>query len=267
MKSGLDWFRIDVDFDDKFELVCAEFGSTAFEVIVRLWQKIYKEQGYYLEWNEEVALLFAKKFALGGNAVSEIVKCCIRRGIFDKELFEKYSILTSHGIQKWYFDSTDRRKEVKVIEQYLLVSVPLKKENVNKTVKNVDINAENVSKTQHSTVQNSTVQYIEKKSIKEKTDKPSDTHRFVPPNIEEVAAYCKERNNGVDAERFVDFYASKGWYVGKNKMRDWRAAVRTWERDDAKEAKTSKANSDYRRREYDEGELNALFDDLDEVEI
>ena len=148
-----------------------------------------------------------------------------------------------------------------------MVSVPLKRENVNKTVKNVDINAKNVSKTQHSTVQNSTVQYIEKKSIKEKTDKPSDTHRFVPPNIEEVAAYCKERNNGVDAERFVDFYASKGWYVGKNKMRDWRAAVRTWERDDAKEAKTSKANSDYRQREYSKEELDDLYDDLDEVEI
>ena len=54
--------------------------------------------------------------------------------------------------------------------------------------------------------------------------------RFRPPTVEEVEAYCFERNNKVDAERFVDFYASNGWRVGKNPMKDWRATVRTWER-------------------------------------
>lgn len=54
--------------------------------------------------------------------------------------------------------------------------------------------------------------------------------RFTPPSVEEVAAYCQERGNGVDASRFVDFYSSKGWMVGKSKMKDWKAAVRNWER-------------------------------------
>lgn len=54
--------------------------------------------------------------------------------------------------------------------------------------------------------------------------------RFTPPTVDEVRNYCKERQNGVDAERFVDFYESKGWLVGKSKMKDWRAAVRNWER-------------------------------------
>jgi hypothetical protein len=54
--------------------------------------------------------------------------------------------------------------------------------------------------------------------------------RFVPPTIDQVKQYCRERNNSVDAERFVDFYASKGWLVGKNKMKDWKASVRTWEK-------------------------------------
>jgi len=52
---------------------------------------------------------------------------------------------------------------------------------------------------------------------------------FVPPTAEEVAAYCRERKNAVDPNAFVDFYASKGWVVGKAKMRDWRACVRSWE--------------------------------------
>lgn len=53
---------------------------------------------------------------------------------------------------------------------------------------------------------------------------------FTPPNIEDVKAYCQERKNNVDPERFIDFYSSKGWMIGKNHMKDWKAAVRTWER-------------------------------------
>ena len=55
--------------------------------------------------------------------------------------------------------------------------------------------------------------------------------RFTAPTVDEVKAYCVERGNSVDPERFVDFYASKGWMVGKSKMKDWKAAVRNWERD------------------------------------
>ena len=56
--------------------------------------------------------------------------------------------------------------------------------------------------------------------------------RFTPPTVEDVESYCRERGNGVDAQRFVDFYASKGWKVGSSGMKDWRAAVRNWERQD-----------------------------------
>lgn len=54
--------------------------------------------------------------------------------------------------------------------------------------------------------------------------------KFIIPTVEEIRSYCKERNNNVDAETFFDFYESKGWVVGKSQMKDWKAAVRTWER-------------------------------------
>lgn len=54
---------------------------------------------------------------------------------------------------------------------------------------------------------------------------------FVPPTVEEAQAYIAEQGYSVDAERFVDFYTAKGWFVGKSPMKDWKAAVRTWERD------------------------------------
>lgn len=58
------------------------------------------------------------------------------------------------------------------------------------------------------------------------------TKKFIIPTIEEISDYCKERNNNVNPEAFFNFYTSKGWYVGKNKMKDWKAAVRTWEQKD-----------------------------------
>lgn len=65
------------------------------------------------------------------------------------------------------------------------------------------------------------------------TDGAFANRRFEPPTLKQVEEYCQERDNSVDAERFIDFYESKGWMVGKNKMKDWKAAVRNWERNKA----------------------------------
>lgn len=67
----------------------------------------------------------------------------------------------------------------------------------------------------------------EKAATQPKREPPK---RFRPPTLEEVEAYCMERNNRVDAARFIDYYTSNGWKVGKNPMKDWKAAVRSWER-------------------------------------
>ena len=75
--------------------------------------------------------------------------------------------------------------------------------------------------------------------------------RFVPPTVEEVRAYCQERKNNVDPERFVDFYSSKGWMIGKNKMKDFKAAVRTWE----KKEEPKKSKNGFEGRSYDFKEL------------
>jgi hypothetical protein len=67
----------------------------------------------------------------------------------------------------------------------------------------------------------------------------------VPPTYKEVFDYCFERNNNVDAQAFVDFYTSNGWKVGNNPMKDWKAAVRTWEkRDKKKPSKPAPKNQD-----------------------
>ena len=57
------------------------------------------------------------------------------------------------------------------------------------------------------------------------------------PKVDEIKNYCIERNNNIDPEAFYDFYQSKDWYVGKSKMKDWKAAIRNWERSDKKKSK------------------------------
>lgn len=80
--------------------------------------------------------------------------------------------------------------------------------------------------------------------------------RVIPPTVDEVAAYCQERGNGLDPEAFVDFYASKGWMVGKNLMKDWKAAVRTWERSEGRG--TSGAGNRVQPRATEEHGLDKL---------
>lgn len=70
---------------------------------------------------------------------------------------------------------------------------------------------------------------------KTRLDKKERSSRFTPPTAAEVSAYASEKNYSIDADRFIDFYESKGWMVGKNKMKDWKASVRNWCRDKKKE--------------------------------
>lgn len=74
---------------------------------------------------------------------------------------------------------------------------------------------------------------IGKKSIDKSNRKSS---AFIPPTLEEVSSYCQERNNNVNPQAFIDFYESKGWMIGKNKMKNWKSAVHTWENREPKKA-------------------------------
>lgn len=77
---------------------------------------------------------------------------------------------------------------------------------------------------------------IDKSNTKEKVnqkEKQSGVYKFIPPTIDEIKAYCDERNSSVDPESFYSFYESKGWMIGKNKMKNWKMAISTWERKDA----------------------------------
>ena len=149
IKEGLDYFMLDCYMNDKIRLIEAEYGVKGFAIIVKLFQKIYGERGYYCEWNEDVALLF--NLNLGGNSgvnknlIDGIVVASIRRGIFSQELYEKFGILTSKRIQEEYFSAVSRREKVEVKKEYLLVKVGKNSIYVDNNSINVNRNEENAS--------------------------------------------------------------------------------------------------------------------------
>lgn len=131
-KQGLDYFPLDVNVDNKIEILESEYGILGFGFIVRLFQKIYAN-GYYLEWNQYSAILLKKEIGMSKEKIDEFIKFCLEINIFDKKLYSQYSILTSRGIQKRYFTVCKRRKEIEIIKEYLLVKPEDYGVNVNNT--------------------------------------------------------------------------------------------------------------------------------------
>lgn len=116
----------------------------------------------------------------------------------------------------------------------------------NNIYNNINNNKENIIKENSES---------EKDSVPESSArKKGSKEKFIKPTVEEIRAYCRERNNIVDAERFYDYYESNGWKVGKNTMKDWKAAVRTWERNGFDTGKRGSDPFDIRNQYWDESD-------------
>ena len=103
--------------------------------------------------------------------------------------------------------------------------------------------------------------HTEEQKKKKDSVNTESKEKFKPPTLDEVRAYCEERNNGIDAEAFVAFYESKGWKVGNAPMKSWRAAVVTWERKRSAEQTAPPERKKSRFRNYEERDIDyeALF--------
>ena len=187
-KNGLDYFplNVDIDQDDKIQLVEAEFGIEGFGVIIRMFMKIYKE-GYYYKWTEKEQLLFSRRVNVDINRVNVIINSCLKWGLFDKNLFEKTRILSSKGIQRRYLEAVSRRKNVEIIEEYCLVdtktysNIVFVNINTQPDVPDVDINPQSTEVDVDINPQSKV-----KESKAEKKKKIYKKKKFTPPTLEEV---------------------------------------------------------------------------------
>lgn len=231
MKTNLNYFPLDVTLDDRFSLIESEFGLTGFAVIVKLLQKIYGA-GYYCEWSDEVALLFAKSLGLtaGGNVVSEIVKAALRRGIFDKEIFTRHHILTSKEIQEKFIRGLSRCKKIFLKEEYLLLSDVSEFKNVYILRENADTFAESAYTSQQCNI---------RKCNERKGESGADAPSPSPTTKRKRSTYGWVKLTDGEYDRLVSDYGKEtaDYYIGvvdekaqltgnKNKWKDWNLTVR-----------------------------------------
>ena len=302
-KAGVEYFPLDVENDDKLDLIEAEFGLTGFAVIVKLYQRIYK-LGYYCEWNDEVALLFGKRLGTGGKAVSEIVSAAIRRKLFDEEIYRKYGVLTSRGIQKRYFEIVARRKNVEVEQRYLLVSRDLIPVNVNIMYAETPVNVNTMHAETPENAYRSTQSKVKESKVKEskvllherplaaaavETDQRPDFNtieayasgnlRYLSPgNMEELASFAEDFP--ADMLRYaVDLAVGAGkpaWNYVRGILRSWQSkGFKTIgdARNEERPAQTSRSSYQakpnpalqYEQRSHTESDMKDVYLDLTEL--
>lgn len=223
-KIGLDYFYFPCENTEAMELLEAEFGLKAGAVIVKLYQKIFKQLGYYCVWDSEVQLLFSRKecnLPLGDNCVSEIVNTALKRGIFDMDTYQKYGILTSKYIQEKYFEAVKRRDSVEVENDYLLLKVDQIPKNVRIISKNVCNNEKNVYGNQQSKVKKSKVKESKEKIICGKPEEADSPPPIIALPLNDGTEHLIYQN---DINEWTALYLSVDVIQELRKMRGWLMA-------------------------------------------
>ena len=238
-KTGLDYFPFDVDtFSDiKIRKLIKYQGGKAVAIYASLLCLIYKS-GYYMRWDEELPFIISEMTGFEEAYISEVIKSCLALGLFSKELYCSAGILTSAGLQERYNSINKMIGRKCEICEYSLISSGVSSQEMGVSSQEMGgFFPENAT---------NKIKEKETKRNKEKSpngDKKKTASQFSPPSVEDVKAYVLEKGYSVDAVQFVNFYESKGWMVGKNKMKNWRAAVATWQNRDRASPQSKPQNS------------------------
>jgi len=143
-KIGLIYFSHDTNMssDPRIEYLEAETGLEGYAIYNKLLEKIYQDKGYYIKFDQKRQKLLSNKINIELDKLVTIANVCLQEGLFHKELYDNYSILTSESIQRRYLRITERRKEIPIIREFFLVNNNSINDNINFI--NVDNNSINV---------------------------------------------------------------------------------------------------------------------------
>ena len=217
MKCGLKTFPLSVDLDDSVKLVEAEFGLKGYAVVIKLYQAIYS-RGYYMKWDIDTELLFIRDYCLvevGRNLVSEIVACCVRRGVFESTLFDKYQILTSKRIQETFLNATKRSTQVVFEKEYALPIVYTFIENANKNGKNANIFFKNADSFEERKEKESKVKKSKEMVYNARAREDDDF------SVEEESTPSKQSATNSDITAFTRFIEK--WHINTGALDNYSA--------------------------------------------
>ena len=248
-KTNFDFFRLDTGFfsNKKIKALRRQFGSIGVLTYLYILSYAYGNDGYYIKIDsvEDFSYDIAESIANSNlTQVASVAADCINylasRGEINKHLLDK-GVISGDSIQRQYIEmckASKRRVELK--EEYRLVDTleyPMEEMPISSEEK--PISSEEIPISSEEMRQNKIKGNIKEKDYSVCNDnKKKDTEKekrealpyFRKPTLEEVTEYCNQRLNRVNPQAFMDYYQSVGWKVGgKAPMKDWKAAVRTWE--------------------------------------
>lgn len=257
LKTGLSYFPFDVDFftDIKIKRLRARYGTDGIAVYIYILCQIYRS-GYYVEYNDDFILDISDELKLSENSTTQIVNYLFSRSLLqliESTLAVPVKVVTAASVQRRYQEAKKGAKRDIEVESEFWV---LKNEETESFIKvrsflgYSEKNYNNSEKNYNKSEKNHT----KKSKVKESKENESEeaVNRFTPPTLEAVQAYCIERKNSINPERFISYYSANGWRIGSQPMQDWRAAVRSWESNgvDDRKNSTSDQSDDFDVEKY-----------------
>lgn len=122
-KQGIDYFPMDCVPDSSLELFIAENGAAGFGLLAMIWQRIYRDDGYFIRNDDDLVLRLRRDSLLDMESTVSIIGNAIKRGLFDKDMHERFGILTSRGIQRRYFNGAKQKKQAKIYADFCLIDI------------------------------------------------------------------------------------------------------------------------------------------------
>lgn len=156
-KQGLDYFPLDVGFlqNVKVRRIMRACGIQSIPVLISLLANTYRDEGYFLRWDSDMPFLIADELGVSEGAVTAVVDKATQVGFFNANMYEKYGVLTSDGIQKRFFEATARRTSVRYDARFLLINVSDYKNVVNVYKNSINDDDNQQSKVKESKVKES----------------------------------------------------------------------------------------------------------------
>jgi hypothetical protein len=212
-RNNVDYFPHPVIHGRKMFYLRTKFKNDGYAIWFMLLEQLGKADFHFLDLADEVQLMFlSSEFMIPENIIIEVINILAKFDEFDQDLW-KEKIVFSQKFVDSIKDAYERRNN-NVVQKHDLCTTLINKGRLKTTFLQIKIDNKSYSKVKDTKVKDS-----------------------IPPKIEDVKKYCEERNNNVDTNKWYNHYQAKGWMIGKNRMKDWKASVRTWENSEIKPEK------------------------------
>lgn len=257
-KIGLDYYSMDVGFlrDKKIRLLRSEFGASSVLFVLYVLGKVYEGEGYFLVWDKDEQLLAADELRESPGYIGEVLRGCLVRSLFDERVFQAFGVLTSAGIQRRYLRGCEKRDGITMISDYWLLDLESRLDVPAKIRSKLSLISLAGEKTMVSSPGNPAGKGVSSpgnpqrkgKESKEKKKRENGAPAPAPVTLEEAEAYGKAIGSVVNARVWFDYYAARGWMMGKSAMKDWKAAFRAaedWQQWSKERARPAPLPGDY----------------------